>query len=362
MTGRPAESAGTGPYTLGPGDAVEIHVGDEPSLSGLFKISQEGTVVYPMLGVIQVSGLDVGRLAQMIRERLEKDYIIKPQVAAYIVTYGSKSVSVLGEMITAPGVYALKEDSTLLAVLTEAGFKATDSDATIVIRRQEVQAGKGQKSVDAPPVVLSLSALTSAWKSMEPAALQAGDQIFVVAKKISVMGDMLSSPGVFPLKADTTVLSLLAEAGFKATDSDVTLIVRHREVPAEKGRPALEPPPTVVNLSRLTSAWEGSEPVALNDGDQVFVVAKVRGKIVVSGRVKKPGKVPLTDGLTVWEALNSAGGVADFGDSSDVRVIRDEQGRTVVLQMDLTSVDKGIRSNDIPLKDGDIVVVPKRWF
>jgi polysaccharide export outer membrane protein len=445
---------GAEPYALGPGDVVDIQVGDEPSMSGIFKISEEGTIVYPLLGALKVSGLDVGSLGQTIRERLAKDYIVNPQVAVYVSSYGSskvsvrgdlvsspgvfplraettllsvlteagfkatdsdvtivirhreaaaekgqkaaetpprvlnlsnltsarnsgepvplrdgdqifvvaKKVSVFGDMLGSPGVYFLKADTTLLTLLTEAGFKATDSDVAIVIRHRETAAEKGQKAVDPPPTVLSLSSLTSARKTGEPVVLQDGDQIFVVAKKVSVLGDMLGSPGVYSLKADTTILTLLAGAGFKATDSEVTIVIRHRETAAEQGQKAVEPPPTVLSLSRLTSAWEDSEPVALQDGDQVFVVAKVRGKVVLSGKVKKPGNVPLSDGLTVWEALNNAGGAAEFGDLSAVRVIREAQGKTTVLQVDLTSVDKGTRSEDIPLKDGDIVVVPKRWF
>lgn len=350
-----------GEYVLGSGDAVEIRVGDEPSLSGEFKVSKEGTIVYPLLGAVPVGGLSVSNVARVVREGLAKDYLVNPQVAAYVTTYGSKIVSIFGDVLANPGIHALKEDSTLLTLLAEAGFKATDADVSVNIRRR-ASSGSAKGSEEAPPVVISLSDLTSPRKGAEPVTLRDGDQLFVSVKSVSVYGDVLTAPGVYPLRVDSTILTLLSKAGLKSAETDVTIIIRRHRAVGVGEDSAVEPPPTVVALSDLVSAWDNGEPFPLQDGDHLFVVAKVRGKVVVSGRVKKPGSIPLTEGLCVWEAVNSVGGSAEFGDLSSVRVIREEQGNSNVIKVDLTAVEKGIRSKDIPLKDGDIVVVPRRWF
>jgi protein involved in polysaccharide export with SLBB domain len=78
--------------------------------------------------------------------------------------------------------------------------------------------------------------------------------------------------------------------------------------------------------------------------------------------VKRPGVVALTDGLTAVEAINQAGGLAEFGSLKGIRVVRDSPNGSEVMTVDLTAVMDGDRSKDVDLQDGDIVVVPRRWF
>jgi polysaccharide biosynthesis/export protein len=264
-----AATAGAGAYQVGPEDILEVQVGDEPRLSGDFTVSDEGSIVYPLLGAVAVSGKDVTAVAELIRSRLAADYLVAPQVAVYVKTYRSKKVAVLGDVPT-PGIFILMKDSSLLSILSEAGVRLSDGDKTVIITRAAGEA-----------------------------------------------------PG--------------------ATNQEAEL-------------------PVVVKLDKLQSPWHDEAPIVLTDGDRVYVKADSAGKIFISGKVKRPGTVPMTPGMTLMEAINQAGGIAEFGSLKGIRVIRESHEGAEVLEIDVSAVLEGDRGKDIAMQDGDIVVVPRRWF
>ena len=67
-------------YRLGTGDSIKISVFEEPDLGLEVRLSDAGTVSYPFLGELEVSGLTVGQLEQLITEGLEGDYLVTPNV------------------------------------------------------------------------------------------------------------------------------------------------------------------------------------------------------------------------------------------------------------------------------------------
>lgn len=261
-------STAAGSYAVGAGDTIEVHVGGEADLSGDYKVSDEGTIVFPLLGAVPVTGKPVSDIAEAIRARLAQDYLVSPQVAAYVSVYGSKKIAVLGDVPT-PGFYVLRADSSVLSLLSEAGLRLADGDATIIITRNGGRADGG--------------------------------------------------------------------------DEDV-------------------PPPVVVKLEKLLSPWLEENPVSLSGGERVFVRAGARGKVIVSGKVKRPGVIALSEGMTVMEAINKAGGLAEFASANRVRVVRESAAGSAVMDIDVSAIMNGERSKDVALQDGDIIVVPRRWF
>jgi polysaccharide export outer membrane protein len=90
--------------------------------------------------------------------------------------------------------------------------------------------------------------------------------------------------------------------------------------------------------------------------------------ITVSGEVRTPGKYPLTGRMTVLEALIQAGSITPSA-SSEVQVLRpkadatespDEGGASAeVIKVNVTDLQSGKLSNNVALRDGDTVFVPK---
>ncbi len=261
LLGTASEAA---PYVVGPGDQLQVVVGEESELSGEYQISDEGSIVYPLLGAVEVAGLDIPAIAELIRTRLAADYLVSPQVAVYVREYGSKKVAVLGD-VPRPGFFSLTADSSLLSLLSESGLKLVSADTTVVITRN---AGNG----------------------------------------------------------------------------------------------AAAPVPLVLKLDELLNPFHEQKPVQLGDRDRIFVKSGAGGRVIVSGKVKKPGVIALSDGMSVMEAINKAGGVADFGNLKGVRIVRESEEGSEVINVNIDAMIKGDASQDVPVRDGDIVVVPRRWF
>lgn len=86
-------------------------------------------------------------------------------------------------------------------------------------------------------------------------------------------------------------------------------------------------------------------------------LGKTRTIVVnVMGEVKVPGTYRLSSFATVFTALYNAGGVTDVGSVREVKVSR---GSEIVASVDIYQyIFNGYAASDIPLKDGDVVIVP----
>lgn len=82
-------------------------------------------------------------------------------------------------------------------------------------------------------------------------------------------------------------------------------------------------------------------------------------RIYVIGKVNRPGEFPLGRYVDVLQALSMAGGLTSFADSNDIRVMRRDGARQVVLPFEYGRVVRGDKlDQNIQLRAGDVVVVP----
>ena len=96
---------------------------------------------------------------------------------------------------------------------------------------------------------------------------------------------------------------------------------------------------------------------------QVTVFVKEFSSIFVFGEVKKPGSFPLFGKMTVFEAITLAGGFTEVANPSKVKIIRQENGREVTLEVDIQRVTKkGDTSQDRELQANDRIIVPRSFF
>lgn len=95
----------------------------------------------------------------------------------------------------------------------------------------------------------------------------------------------------------------------------------------------------------------------------VNVVVVVRAinsrKVFVTGRVTNPGAFPMTDAITVLQALALAGGLTEYANPKSITILRNESGRVQTMQFNYNEVSRGKKlEQNIVLKPGDTVVVP----
>ncbi len=87
------------------------------------------------------------------------------------------------------------------------------------------------------------------------------------------------------------------------------------------------------------------------------VIRFLNYRVTVLGEVGTPGvlNVP-TERVTIFEALGMAGDITDYGKKTQVKVLREEEGRQKIGTIDLTS--KGVFDSEFyQLRQNDVVIV-----
>jgi polysaccharide export outer membrane protein len=96
---------------------------------------------------------------------------------------------------------------------------------------------------------------------------------------------------------------------------------------------------------------------------KVSVIVRQFGgeRVYVSGEVTKQGVVPLSSGLTMYQAIEEAGGLLDSAHRKQVVLIRrGKDGHPTGTTVDIRPIESGEHpEDDVPLRPYDIVFVPK---
>src|SRR5438876_10565888 len=75
-------------YKLGSGDMITVRVlGEDDLKRERVRLSDAGTLSFPVLGEIKVKGMTVGALEQHITKGLKGRYLLNPQVTVAIEEY-----------------------------------------------------------------------------------------------------------------------------------------------------------------------------------------------------------------------------------------------------------------------------------
>lgn len=100
----------------------------------------------------------------------------------------------------------------------------------------------------------------------------------------------------------------------------------------------------------------------LKNNDVLVTLEGGTGQVTVSGAVLKPGRVEFDRPTTVFQAIMQAGGASEFGTLKKVRLIRIVKGEQQSQVMDLSGTLKGLSSQVVYVKDGDVIFVPESLF
>jgi protein involved in polysaccharide export with SLBB domain len=119
-------------FCLGAGDLVEVSVPRVPEMQALrARVSPDGTITLPHVGVIQATGSTEAQLRERIRQRLGQTLLRDPQVSLFITEHASQQVSVTGA-VARPGLYGLsRQNRTIADLLSEAGGMNEHAGGTV---------------------------------------------------------------------------------------------------------------------------------------------------------------------------------------------------------------------------------------
>jgi polysaccharide export outer membrane protein len=123
-------------YVIGPEDVLYIQVWKEEALTRTVPVRSDGMISLPLINDMLASGLTPLQLRERLTEKF-KDFIDNPTVTVVVMEANSFKVFVSGE-VRNPGVYRLREETTLLQIISLAGdFTSEANPKKIVIIRRE---------------------------------------------------------------------------------------------------------------------------------------------------------------------------------------------------------------------------------
>ena len=158
-------------YILAPNDLVQVKVFQEDDLLSVVRLSREGTVTFPLIGVVKIGGCSPQAAARVIQDALGKDYLVNPHVTVTVIQYSKQHFTVLGQ-VQKPGDYDIpdRERMTLLrAIGTAGGYTRIADPAKITLKR----------IVDGQESVIKLNAKRMANENVSTFEVLSGDVITV---------------------------------------------------------------------------------------------------------------------------------------------------------------------------------------
>ena len=253
-------------YKIGPEDLIEISVFEEEKLNKTVRVSSQGNISLPLLGILRVKGLTANELEKEIRDLLAEKYFQDPHVSIFIKEYRNQRISVIGA-VDKPGPYDVTGQKTILDALGMAGGLKEEAGPLLFLIRppqpeDEVSKGKEDSEAMKPKTfVIDLEELLVKGDLTLNLPLMHGDVINIpVSGKIFVGGEV-KNPGGFPLKGKKLTISqaiaLAGGLGPKAAGSE-TKIFRYSE--KGPGKEVLS-----ANVYAIQKGQQGDLPLREND-------------------------------------------------------------------------------------------------
>ncbi|MGH9683838.1 MAG: polysaccharide biosynthesis/export family protein [Candidatus Acidiferrales bacterium] len=96
------------------------------------------------------------------------------------------------------------------------------------------------------------------------------------------------------------------------------------------------------------------------DPQVTVIVTQINSRrIYVIGQVMRPGAYPLLPGMTILQALSSAGGFAQFANEKKVFLLRSVDGKQTKYRFNYKEVINGVNpEQNLTIRSGDQIVVP----
>lgn len=202
-------------YFVGPGDVLNVTVWDHPELTipaGSLRspteagnwVHADGSIFYPYVGRIEVEGLDVTAIRDLITQRISK-YIESPQVDVTVAAFRSQRVYVTGEVMQPGAAPITNIPMRLIDAVNVAGGLSKFADWRKVTLTR-----------DGKETIYSLQALYQKGDTTQNILLKKNDVLNIgsnVDNKIFVLGEVKESRSVFMDRNGLSLAGALSETG-----------------------------------------------------------------------------------------------------------------------------------------------------
>jgi len=234
-------------YQLGAGDTIRVQVFQNPDLTLETRVSESGTISYPLIGMVRIGGLSLDAAErQLARQLKDGGFVQHPQVTIVLLQNRGNQVSVLGQ-VNRPGRYPLESTTMRLTemIATAGGIAATGGDRVVVTG---TRGGKTfLREIDVPGLFLSHN-------TVDDIVLAGGDAIYVHRAPVFYIYGEAQRPGAYRIERGMTIRQAIAQGGGptpRGTEKDPRLHRRKTDGNIEQITPApsdLVQPDDVINV------------------------------------------------------------------------------------------------------------------
>lgn len=329
-----------GSYVIGPGDRFNIQLyGGTQNRTHRLTVNGDGTISFPELGPIPVSGLSFNAARARIEERVGQQ-MIGVQVNVSMGETRSIVVYVTGEARQQGSHIVGGHDMVISALFAAGGVNEIGSLRDIQLKRRGVTISR-----------LDLYDLLIRGDTSGDTNLLSGDVIFIppVGPTVAVDGEV-RRPAIYELRDETSVADVVRIAGGLTPEADGTRASLTR---IEAGRRDV----IDVNLQAPAGATQ-----RVGNGN-VLRIARLRPQVEgveVQGSVYRAGPVAWRDGLRLSQVIPSVDELMPNADQGYI-LVRRESGpdrRVSVHSADLRAALAAPGSDaDLPLQRRDRIIV-----
>jgi polysaccharide export outer membrane protein len=256
---------------IGPNDTVTVVALNLEEISKPWRVSSSGDLNLYLVGRIHAAGMTVEKLEREIAMRL-KEYVRDPQVTVYVSQVVSRPVTVSGT-VARPGVLQLDGQTTLFAVLVQAGVRETATTVQVSRRLENgpIRSPLARKSDDNAYTIVAFPLQSVMSGNGENANFNLlPDDIVSVSEErrtraVYITGEVLK-PGMIELATQDTVnltKALAMAGGFTRSAKPSRTMIRHVN---EKG---VETALAFVDATKVGSGKV--KDLLLSDGDILVI-------------------------------------------------------------------------------------------
>jgi len=193
-------------YRVGPGDTIRILVFQNPDLTLETRVTEAGTVTYPLIGAVRIGGMTVGSAEQTIAKALQGGgYIKNPQVNIVPLQIRSNQVSVLGE-VGKPGRYPLETFNVRASEMIAIAGGISPNGADVVVLTGTRDSQPFHKEIDVADLFQKKS-------QQADLPVSGGDVIYVPRAPMFYIYGEVQRPGSYRIQRGMTIRQALALGG-----------------------------------------------------------------------------------------------------------------------------------------------------
>lgn len=217
-------------YRIGLGDVVEVRVDKAQELSGIYRVTSNGTFQMYYLGEIVAQDKTPEQLSALIADGLRGRYLKSPRVTVEVKQYNSRAIFVQGAVRT-PGVYQLGGRVSLLKLISLCGgladnhgtsafiFREVPTDASVTEAATNESAAHNEQSsasgnTAAPDYVFKPVSIAGLLRGnlSENVMIEPHDIVNIPTADLFFVAGEVRAPGSFQLKPGTTLRQAISLA------------------------------------------------------------------------------------------------------------------------------------------------------